>query len=39
VRDQVLRPYKTTNKIIVLYILIITCLDSRREDNRFWTEW
>jgi hypothetical protein len=25
--------------IIVVYILIFMFLDSRREDNRFWTEW
>jgi hypothetical protein len=34
VRDQVLRPYKTTNKIIVLHILIITYLDSEREEKK-----
>jgi hypothetical protein len=35
VRDQVSHPYKTTRKIIVLYILIFTFLDCRREDKRF----
>jgi hypothetical protein len=35
----VLRPYKTTGKITVLYILIFTFLGSRREDRRLWTEW
>jgi hypothetical protein len=29
----------TTSEFIVMYILIFTCLDSRREDRRFWTEW
>jgi hypothetical protein len=29
---------KTTSKIIVLYILIFTFLDSRQEDERFWTD-
>jgi hypothetical protein len=29
----------TTDKIIVLYILIFMILDDIREDERFWTEW
>jgi hypothetical protein len=37
-RDQVSHPYRTTGKIIVLYIVIFTLLDSRREDKWFWTE-
>jgi hypothetical protein len=38
VRDQVLHPYRTTDKIIVLYIQMFLFLDSKREDKRFWTE-
>ena len=37
--DQVSHPCKTTGKRIVLYILIVTFLGSRLEDNRFCTEW
>jgi hypothetical protein len=33
VRDQVSHPYKTPNKIIVLYSLIFKFLDSRRKDS------
>jgi hypothetical protein len=39
VRDQVSHPYKTTGRLMVLYILTFTLLDSRREDRRLWTEW
>ena len=36
--DHVSHPYKTTGKIIVLYILLCIFLDSKLEDNRFCSE-
>jgi hypothetical protein len=39
VRDQDLHPYKTTRKIMVLYVLIFTRFDSRREEKTFQTAW
>jgi len=38
-RHQVWHPHKTTDKIIVLYILISIVFDSRLEHNIFCTEW
>jgi hypothetical protein len=39
VRDHVSHPYRTTGKIIILYVLMFTYFDSRREDRRFCTGW
>jgi hypothetical protein len=38
VSDHVSHPYKTTGKIIVLYILLFISLKSKPEDKRFCTE-
>ena len=39
VSDQVSHPYKTTSKILVLYIVIFKFLDSKLEDKIFCTVW
>ena len=39
VSDQVSHPDKTTEKIIVMYILIFKLLDSKPEDKIFCTKW
>jgi hypothetical protein len=39
ISDHDSHPYKTTGKIIILYVLIFMPLDIQLEDNRFCTEW
>ena len=39
VNNQVSHPYKTTGKILVLYILIFKFFNSNLEDERFCAEW
>jgi hypothetical protein len=38
VGDQISHPYRTSGKSKILYIIVFTFLDSRREDYKFWTE-
>jgi len=35
---KVSHPHKTTEQIILLYILILLFWDNKREDKMFWTE-
>jgi hypothetical protein len=37
--DLVSHPYKTTHRIMVLYVLTFAFLDSRQKDKRLLTEW
>ena len=39
VSDQVPHPYKTTDKVTVLYIVIFILFDSKLEDKEVSTEW
>ena len=39
ISDRFSHPYKTTGRIIVLYILILKVLDSKLEYKSFCTEW
>jgi hypothetical protein len=36
---KVSHPYKTTGKILVLYILFFIFMNNKLEDKRFCTEW
>jgi hypothetical protein len=36
--EKVSHPYNTTGRIMVLYILTFTFLDSRQKDKRPWTK-
>jgi len=38
-RDLASQPYKTTGKLMVLYILVLIFVDNRQENRRFCTEW
>jgi hypothetical protein len=39
VSDQISHPFKTTGKILVLYIIIFVFLDGKLKDKRFCPEW
>jgi hypothetical protein len=39
VSDQVSHPHKTTDRVLILYVLILTFSDSKLEDKIFRTEW
>jgi hypothetical protein len=39
VRDQVLNPYKTKSKVIILAIQIFIIFGSKWNHKIFWTEW
>jgi hypothetical protein len=39
VSDHVSHPYRTTDKIIFLCLLIFVFLDSKLEEKRIFTEW
>jgi hypothetical protein len=39
VRYQVSHPYKTIDRIMVLYILTFRFLQNTWEDKILWTEW
>jgi hypothetical protein len=37
-RDQISHPHKTTEEIVILYILIFKFLSRKWEDKIFWSE-
>jgi hypothetical protein len=39
IRDKVSHSYRITGKTIIRYALTVMFLDSRWEEQKFWTEW
>jgi hypothetical protein len=37
-RDHIPHPYRRTGRIIVLNILVLTFLDRKAEEKKFWTK-
>jgi hypothetical protein len=37
--ETVFTSIQNSRQIIVLYVLVFIVLDSKQENNRFWTKW